>query len=153
MTLRAVLLILVLAFQGGELAASPPPQDGEVFYRVRPGDNLYTLAERHLLRTSDFRTVQRLNRIADPYRLSVRRTLRIPRNLLRFDRLRAKVTAFRGTVRIAQQDGSLRTAQLGQEIAEGAEIVTGNNSFVTLRLPDQSVVTMPSRSRVAVRRR
>lgn len=152
MTLRAVLLILVLAFQGGELAASPPPQDGEVVYRIRPGDNLYTLAERHLLRTSDFRTVQRLNRIADPYRLSVRRTLRIPRNLLRFDRLRAKVTAFRGTVRVAQQDGSVRAAQLGQEIAEGAEIVTGTNSFVTLRLPDQSVVTMPSRSRVAVHR-
>ena len=152
MTLRAVLLILMLAFQGGELAASPPPQEGEVLYRIRPGDNLYTLAERHLLRTSDFRAVQRLNRIVDPYRLPVRRTLRIPRNLLRFDRLRAKVTAFRGTVRIAQQDGSILTVRLGQEIAEGAEIMTGTNSFVTFRLPDQSVVTMPSRSRIAVSR-
>jgi len=152
MTLRAILLVLALALQSGEAAASPPPQDAEVLYRVRAGDNLYSLAERHLLRTSDFAIVQRLNRIVDPYHLPVRRTLRIPRKLLRYDRLRAKVTAFRGTVRIVQRDGSALAARLGQEIAEGAEITTGANSFITIQLPDRSVVTMPSQSRIAVSR-
>ena len=35
-------------------------------YVVRPGDTLYGIGQRYLVRTNDYRAVQRLNRIADP---------------------------------------------------------------------------------------
>lgn len=150
MTLRAIFVFALLTLQLWSVGAAAQEQD-LVAYRMRAGDNLYTLAQQHFTRPTDYVVVQRLNRIANPYRIPVARTVRIPRRLLRYDRLTARVTSFRGTVRLI--DGARDSqASLGATVGEGQEIVTGANSFLTLRMPDQSVVTLPSQSRVAVDR-
>ena len=40
-------------------------------YTVRPGDNLITLGERHLINADDWTELQRINRVQDPYRLPI----------------------------------------------------------------------------------
>lgn len=148
---RLLSLSVLLLLWPGPMAAAPAAEPDMVLYRVAKGDNLYKLAQRHFRRAGDYRLVQQLNRISDPYRLPVQRTLRIPRRLLRYERLSARVSAFRGAARLVSGGREVPIA-IGMSIGEGQQIVTGPNSFVTLRLADQSVVTLPSQSRVFVDR-
>lgn len=122
-----------------------------ILYTTRAGDNLYTLALRYFRRVEDYRRVQRLNAVRDPYRLPKGQVLRIPRTLLRYEPLTATVIACRGRVSILR-DGQFRSASLGNAVREGDEIVTQDNAFVSFRLPDASVVSLPSQSRIDIRR-
>ncbi|HEX7752336.1 MAG TPA: FecR domain-containing protein [Novosphingobium sp.] len=133
--------------QAGPVKAS----DDAVFYTTRPGDNLYTLARRYFVRTEDYARVQRLNRVRDPYRIPVGRVLRIPRAILRHVPLIATVIAQRGQVAI-RHGGQVRFATVGSGVREDDMVVTTENAFVSLRLPDGSVVSLPSRSTIGVRR-
>lgn len=142
-------LVLAIALLAAPAAAEHEAQ--EITYTVRAGDNLYALAERYFVRTSDYAVVQRLNRIADPYRLPIGRSLRVPRRLLRHEPLTAIVAAARGDIRIVSQ-GQARQAQVGATINEADIIATGANAFVTLRLPDGARVSLPSQSQIAVNR-
>lgn len=153
---RPLLLVLALVAQPMAVSHARPvavaAADRDiVLYRIVKGDNLYTLAERYFFRVTDFRIVQKLNRITDPYHVPVGRILRIPRQLLRYEMLQARVLAFRGPVRVHRADGDVPVA-MGMQVGEGDEIATAANGFVSLGLPDRSVVALPSQSRVAVRR-
>lgn len=120
---------------------------GTITYRVKKGDNLYTLAERYFARTKDYRIVQRLNRVADPYRLPVGQPLVVPREILRKEPVQAVVQSYRGTVLVDS-----RPALVGMSVHESNLIETGQRSFVTLRLPDETTVALPSQTRVRVER-
>jgi hypothetical protein len=120
-------------------------------YRARSGDNLYTLAQRHLIRVNDFVKVQRINHIADPYRIPVGRSIKIPRQLLRYTRLVAKIVAYRGNVHVRSRNG-LRPASIGGTVHEGDLIVTSADAFVSLGLPDDSIISLPSQSQVTIKR-
>lgn len=129
-------------------AQSSSTQDaGTTRYVVRSGDTLYELARINFLRPSDYRTVQRRNRIADPRRMPTGRTLEIPLALLRSEPAHARIVSFRGDVRLT--GGTLAA---GAVIGEGAVISTGPNAFIRYALPDGGHVTIPSQSRVRVSR-
>lgn len=144
MTALLPLLLLLAAPQ-----PTVPPAD--VDYRLKKGDTLFDLAADYLIRPSDYRIVQRLNRIADPRHLPIDRVLRIPRRLLRTIPVQAQIVAFRGDVAILA-GGRQIAAALGSKVSEGAVIVTGTKAFVTMILPDGSRVSLPSNSRVGVGR-
>jgi hypothetical protein len=145
-----ILALALLTFLLPPVSAQTRPVD-VVLYTARPGDNLYTLAERYFVRVGDYGVVQRLNRVADPRRLATGRVLRIPRRLLRHEPILATVAAARGDVLIATGTRT-RPATTGATVGEGDVIATGASAFVTLRLPDGSIVSLPSQSRVAVQR-
>lgn len=141
-------------FAGAALMAAAPlhaQSDEMITYRVEKGDNLYTLAGRYFTRTRDYRTVQRINRIADPYRIPTGTVIRIPRSVLRTEPVRAVVHSFRGAVMIGPEGGK-RQATVGLPVYEKDLIETGQRAFVTLRLPDETTVALPSQSRVRVER-
>ncbi|WP_245892821.1 FecR domain-containing protein [Novosphingobium guangzhouense] len=123
-------------------AASP-----DVRYVVRPGDNLFRFAANYLVRTDDYRIVQKLNRVADPLRLPVGMVLVIPRRLLRHEAVKGTVHSMRGAVRIGG-----KPASVGMAVGEGMLIETGQKSFVTLTLPDATTIALPSQSAVRVQR-
>ena len=125
----------------------PPDSDPPISYTVRKGDNLYNLALHYMRRLADYRAVQTLNKVRDPYRLPVASTLLFPRPLLKSDPLEAKVIAFRGATTI---DG--RPATLGTILGEGRRIRTGPNAFLSIALADGSTVTLPSQSMVRIER-
>lgn len=121
--------------------------DGTIRYVVRSGDTLYDLAQTNFVRVSDYRSVQRLNRVANPRRMAVGRTLVIPTDLLKSEPIQARIVSFRGDVQLS--GGTLAT---GAALGEGAVISTGANAFLRFSLPDGGHVTIPSQSRVRVAR-
>lgn len=131
-------------------AASPAAVE-TLDYVVRPGDTLIDLAAAYMNRPLDYRRVQRENRVADPRRLSIGRTLIFPVELLRADPDEARIAGFRGAATL-NQDGRSAAPAAGQTVREGAVLSTGANAFVRLALSDGSHVVVPSNSRVRVSR-
>lgn len=122
-----------------------------VSYAMRSGDNLYNFAERYFTRIDRYRALQRLNRIVDPYSVPVGRVIRVPRADLRYEPVSARILASRGGVMLGR-DGRNSPAAAGAVLREGDRLTTGANAFVSLRLEDHSVITLPSQSRIRVAR-
>ncbi|HWK42846.1 MAG TPA: FecR domain-containing protein [Croceibacterium sp.] len=136
-------LILALFAVRAEAATPAPGQD--LIYTVKAGDTLIGMAERGMKQWSDHRIVQRINRVADPRKLQIGSTLRVPRRLLRLEPIDARVAAFRGA---AQVNGG--TARVGMAVAEGTKLSTGTNGFLAIELADGTSLTLPSRARIDV---
>jgi len=154
LTKRLIAFALLAATTAPEAPSapiSPPvrPADSEppVSYTVRTGDNLYDLAQHYMRRLGDYRIVQKLNRVRDPRRLPIARTLLIPRVLLKSDPLEAKVIAFRGSTSIND-----KPVALGMTLGEGGRIRTGANAFLSIALADGSTITLPSQSTIRIER-
>lgn len=132
----------VLAF-----ACAQASNADELVYRARPGDTLIGLGERMLENPRDWPKVQAHNRIAEPRRIPIGREIRLPLAWLRQLPATATVVAVRGT---AMHAG--RALEAGTVLAEGSEVVTGADGFVTLELADGSVLMLQSESRLALQR-
>lgn len=149
---RLLLLPLLAAtLQAGPASAQRSDETATVIYHMREGDSLYDLAQRHFRRIEDYVVVQRLNRIRNPRRIAIGRTVRIPKHLLRHEPVAARIISFRGNVQL-RREGRLLAVSPGMAVREGDELATGANSFVSMGLPDRSAVALPSQSRVTVRR-
>lgn len=144
-------LFFLVAMLGLQSPARGAEQaDAMTVYTVRSGDNLFSLATRYFNKVPDYREVQRLNNIADPYRISVGTRIRIPTRILRQLRIAGAVVSARGQTLVVSAR-SRRPLSVGDRVSEGDRIVTGPNSFVTLRLEDGTLVNLPSQSITAVR--
>lgn len=128
----------------GKPAVEPP-----VVYRVKSGDTLVGLGGRYLVKTSDYRAVQRLNRVRDPRRLPTGASLTIPAPLLKSEPIPAALAAFSGRVTITRAGQPLAAAR-DLALVEGDRIATGPNAFATVALPDESRVSLPSNSTLVI---
>ena len=131
-------------------AATDVMAEPAAVYAVKPGDNLYTLATRYLVRVSDAGRVQRLNQIPNPRRLPIGRTLTIPAEWLRSEPLVARLIAYSGPVTVRGPGAGALARDM--EIREGFELSTAANAFLTFELPDGSRTTLPSQSRIRIDR-
>ncbi|MET4685010.1 FecR domain-containing protein [Brevundimonas faecalis] len=147
--LAAALLSTTPAFAQTRPAAASVPETLD--YVVQPGDTLIDLATAYLNQPTDYRRVQRDNRVADPRRLAIGRHLAIPISLLRADPDQARIEGFRGAVTLTQ-GGRTAPPQQGQTVSEDAVVSTGANAFLRLALSDGSHVVVPSNSRVRLSR-
>ena len=159
MTLRAVptfWLMLLMLLAGGlalaEPAAAQARDDDAIVYTVRRGDTLIALARDYMLRETDWREVQRINRVADPYKLPIASQLSLPIRLLRSRPASATVAAFRGQALASVATAPLRSVAMGQVLGEGARVTTGPASSLSLSLTDGSVITLPSNSALRIGR-
>lgn len=159
MTLRAaptLWLMLLMLFAGGPGLAGPAAaqarDDDAITYTVRKGDTLIALARDYMLRDTDWKEVQRINRVADPYRLPVASRLSLPIRLLRSRPASATVAAFRGQALASAASTPARAVAMGQVLGEGARVTTGPASSLSLSLTDGSVITLPSNSALKIGR-
>ncbi|TNE39663.1 MAG: LysM peptidoglycan-binding domain-containing protein [Sphingomonadales bacterium] len=138
--------------QARETTASPIRNEqgkDNIRYVVRKGDTLYQLAADYMVERDEWRTVGRINRIANPRAIPVGTSLTIPVGLLKSEPLSAHIIGFKGDVRIEQ--GSRTTAMAaGQAVQTGMVIETGTNGFATLELSNGSRLAFPSRTRLRV---
>lgn len=119
--------------------AQPAGAEGEHFiYRVQPGDTLMELAERYTGQSRHWTTLQTLNRVEDPTRLSISREVRIPFAIIPEVPSAARIIHVAGEARV---NGA--TARVGGELAEGDTLWTDANGFVTLELSDRSMLSVP----------
>lgn len=122
-----------------------------IVYNVKRGDTLQELADKYLLRSGDYRAVQKANGVTNPRFLPVGMQLRIHRNLLKFQPSAARVISVRGNVSIVR-GGVSNAATAGTSVGEGSILRTAGASFVTLQLDDGSRVSLPSNSDVRILR-
>ncbi|MBT0960080.1 FecR family protein [Denitromonas iodatirespirans] len=116
-----------------------------VNYVVQPGDTLIGLGETLLEDPDRWPVLQRLNAVADPYRIPIGRQLRIPVRLLRKVPREARVVHVSGG---ASADGQPLRAD--QTVSEGARLLTPANGFMTLELPDGSRLTLQPQTDVRI---
>lgn len=119
-----------------------------LLYRMKQGDNLYNLAQKHMSDMSAVEKVQRLNRIANPRAVPVGTVIRIPVALLKYRPEKARLVAWRGDVGV----GKVGAPTVGMEVGEGIAIATGQGGFVSLLLSNGSRVSIPSQSLVRIAR-
>lgn len=119
------------------LAAQPTP------HVVQPGETLWGISQRHLGRPLLWPSIQQRNGVAEPRQLPVGKVLHFADG-----NAQAVVVAVSGDVRAESGNGERSAAQPAMRLSEGGWIRTGPDSFVTLRLPDGSLCTLPSNSTV-----
>lgn len=134
--------------QNAARTASGMIEGDTLLYRMKQGDNLYDLAQRHMSSMSAVEKVRRLNRIANPRAVPVGTIIRIPVAYLKYTPEKARLVAWRGDVGV----GKTGAPTVGMEIGEGIAIATGQGGFVTLLLSNGSRVSIPSQSLVRIAR-
>lgn len=128
---------------------APAKADDTISYKVVRGDTLVGLAEKYMLRASDYRIVQRQNRIANPRIIPVGTVLKLPRTLLKFQPSTARLSSVKGQV-TAMVQGTARPAASGQELVEGQALKTAGGSFASLLLEEGSRISVPSNTDLTI---
>ena len=126
-------------------ASTVSHSSGEVSYVMKRGDTLFVLWRQFFAGPKALNRVRSMNRITNVRRIPTGKVLHIPRTLLRDQKSLARLESLRGQVTISV-NGATRPAREGETLGEGAEVETGRNAFVTLRLADGSALAVPSLS-------
>lgn len=117
-------------------AAPATAQPDEWVHTIAPGDTLLGLKARWLRPEARWQTLQKLNRIADPRRLTPGTPLRIPVAMLREEAAQAEVMHSHGEVWL-ERAGTARQALKGATVLLGGDmVITGQQSSVSLRFAD-----------------
>ncbi len=132
-------LALVLAWPGA--GAHAAEADSEHWpYRIEPGDTLIGVRDQLLQPGTDWRVLQRLNRISNPRHLVPGSSLLIPLSLLRERAVVAEVLLAQGTVTVQRAGTAAGSGPLplvgGETLSMGDSLRTSPHSSAVLRFSD-----------------
>ena len=147
MRVFAVLCLLVTALLPGSGHAAAPDDDNRI-YVVRGGETLYSIAQRYLRHPQDHERIRKLSRIKTTTAIPIGTRIIIPVRLLRYKPLEARLVSVRGDV--TRSNGA--AVREGDILREGAILRTAARSFASIRLPDASIISLPSGSTVRIAR-
>ena len=140
--LAVVLLVNGQAFAAEKLKSKAP----EWRYSVRPGDNLIHISRQHLINPDDWRMLQKLNQIKNPFRIPPGKVLRLPLHLVKQVPAPAEVVFSTGKAGILRADKSIEPVTAGQQLTIGTALVTGEKSKLNMKFADGSIVSMQPNS-------
>jgi hypothetical protein len=112
-------------------------------YTTAQGDNLISVARKHLIERGDWQSLQKINAIKNPNAMPVGSRIKIPVEAMRMEPASIKVVSVQGS---ADANGS--PIKGGEVFNEGTKLATGGDGFVTLQLADGSLLTVQSKSSV-----
>lgn len=146
-------LLLAAGMAGAAAWAAPqapePPEPAWV-YRIQPGDNLFDLSASYLADSSRWRELQRINKVADPLRLTPGSELRLPIRLLRREAAVAQAAFVQGEVSLLRATTAATPLTTGAELRSGDLVRTGEQASATLRFVDGSRLLLAPNSEVAI---
>ncbi|WP_298334483.1 FecR domain-containing protein [uncultured Erythrobacter sp.] len=153
MALKKFGTFITIGMAAGVALASPvhAQDDGSVAYTMEAGDTLYGLAQEYFVSEEAALRVQRFNRISNARAIPVGAVIDVPRSLLKWDPVTLRVAFFTGQVTIAQ-NGREQAPQRAQQVPQNSIISTGERSFISLQGEGRTAVSLPSNSRVQIRR-
>jgi hypothetical protein len=121
-----------------------------VSYAIEPGDSLYAIASRYMQKGNDWSILRRLNHVQNARRLRPGAVLRLPKALLKEERLSAIVAAISGPVKYVSPKGLVQPVTLGMSVEGGGRLHTGDDGFVTLEFNDDTHISIPHDSTVEI---
>ena len=130
----------------GSFINTPP----DMTYYALEGDTLSSIAKRFTEKTPNWQILGKRNKIANDRAIPIGTAILIPLELLPEEASEARVIAMTGNPVYKAADGSSGNLALGSILREGAQISTDKNGFLTLALPDESRVSIPSNSNVSL---
>lgn len=131
----------------GSVVATPP----DMTYFALQGDTLSGISKRFTDKAMNWKVLSKRNKIADDRAIPVGTAILIPLELLPEEESQARVVALAGTPSyLPANDGQETALAVGSIVKEGGKIITGKNGFLTLALPDESRISIPSNSQVKV---
>ena len=130
----------------GSVVSTPP----DMTYFALQGDTLSAISKRFTNKTQNWTILSKRNNIADDRTIPIGTAILVPLELLPEEDSEAKVVAMAGNSTVKPLNGNEVPLNLGAVIKEGAQIVTGKNGFLTLALPDDSRISIPSNSQVSL---
>lgn len=142
--MKPVTLLLMSVLLSLPVAAATGSDSDRIYtHRAVDGDTLIKLANRFLIRKTEWQLLQKHNAIANPNRIPVGTNIRIPVSLMRTEPASVTVESTRGRV-----ESSAGTLAKGTTLREGDQLKTGDDGFVTIKLADGSTLTVQSKSAV-----
>ena len=109
-------------------------------YRVRPGDNLSTLAQNHLQAPYQWAHVVRFNKLSQAPRILIGQELKIPLAWLKRSPAPASLIHVSGHVQMASTDGIWQFAPAGANLSIGQMLRVGPDSSARIQFADASVL-------------
>ena len=147
----AAALLAVFALQCSAATVGKPVEPGDEWrYTVTKGDTLIALVERLMKPSTDWRELQRLNRLPNPQRIVPGTVVRIPVALLRSDAAIATVSLAQGAVSVRRDTARLSATPPGTELLPGDRIETGPQSTIAMTFIDGSRMTITPDSKVLI---
>ncbi|HTD02339.1 FecR domain-containing protein [Undibacterium sp.] len=128
----------------GTIVSTPPDM---TYYAVK-GDTLSAIAQRFTGQPSNWPLIGKRNRITNDRAIPVGSAILIPLELLPEEMSSAKVVALTGQATARNAGGTESSLEIGSTLTEGSQIATGKNGFLSLALPDNSRISIPSNSQV-----
>ena len=144
---KYLLLLFICSTQQLAFADSPKSESQpEWVYSVRPGDNLIHFARQHLINPDDWKTLQRLNKVNNPYRMQIAKKLRVPIHLIKQLPAPVEVVLATGQAGILNANNAILPVVAGQKLGAGTNLKTGENSKLSIKFADGSIVSMQPNS-------
>jgi hypothetical protein len=112
-------------------------------YTTIQGDNLISVAKKHLIDRGDWQSLQKINAIKNPNAMPVGSRIKIPADAMRMEPASVKVVSVQGSA-----DANGNPIKGGEVFNEGTKLATGGDGFVTLQMADGSLLTVQSKSSV-----
>ncbi|HEX7643527.1 MAG TPA: FecR domain-containing protein [Burkholderiaceae bacterium] len=152
--IRGLVFLFCLASVYALAAGGAMPADSIVVgpsgitYQTRQGDTLISIAQQWTTKSDNWSVLAKVNHINQDSNIPIGTPIMIPADLLTDEPSQARVVALSGDVSATGPDGQKVDMKVGATLAEGAQIETGVNGFLTMSLPDASRISLPSNSRV-----
>lgn len=142
-----VLVALMLISSATALAQPSGARGDDFIYRIMPNDTLINLSNQFTGTESNWPVLQKLNNVADPFRLQIGREIRIPFELIPEVPAQGHIVHTSGRATLNNQ-----SVKPGDTVAEGDVLSTQEHSFLTIELPDSGVAAIPASSTLTVTR-
>lgn len=121
-----------------------------ITYFALEHDTLTSIAKRYTSSPNNWAALGKLNQVQNDRTIPIGSPILIPADLLIEEASQARVVALAGSVTTTTAKGVASGLAIGNVVYEGSQISTDKNSFVTLALPDESRISVPSNSQISL---
>jgi len=135
----------VRAAPAARTAAARAPEMYE--YVAVDGDTLTSISARFLDKNAGWQQLLRYNKFANPDHINPGERIRIPVELMQREPAGAATVGARGDAQVLR-GGAATPLAPGAALAQGDEVRTGKDGYVTIRLADGSVLRLPPESQI-----
>lgn len=145
---KGIAILLLVLFWNVGVSHSRESMDSTLLIPVyiEKGTSLIKLARQYCISENHWKDLAEINQLSPPYIIQEDGTIHIPFGLLKKEKAFGEISTVAGDVFWMEKNNSLRQVKKGDRIWPGQTVVTKENGFVHLVLPDRKYIRISSNS-------